>query len=105
MKTIKLLALAAFALALCGCQTLPGVLQKTIPVGTWKSIDATVGTVYGSAVVHADGVVNTGTILTATNLAVTISSPVQPILTVNAQGFALPSVVTPTTATNTIVAP
>jgi starvation-inducible outer membrane lipoprotein len=78
-------------LALCGCASLPSILQKDIPNGSYKNINFSAGSNWGSVVIAGDGVVKTDAELTATNLTVTISSPVQPIITYNMQGFAPPA--------------
>ena len=76
---------------LCGCASLPSVLAKHIPDGSYKQFNFSAGSNWGSVVIAGDGIVKTADLLTATDLTVTISSPVQPIVTYNMAGFAPPA--------------
>ena len=91
MKTTIALILSAAALALSGCVFTPtGAIAKYIPEGTYKNLNFQVGTNYGSVVIAADGVVKTDTTLTATDLTVTVASPVQPLMSFSSTGYAPP---------------
>jgi hypothetical protein len=78
-------------LALCGCASLPSILAKHIPDGSYKNFNFSAGSNWGSVVIAGDGITKTADLLTATDLTVTISSPIQPIVTYNMAGFAPPA--------------
>ena len=91
MKTLIASIFAAAALALSGCVFTPtGAIAKYIPDGTYKTLNFQVGTNYGSVVIAADGVVKTDTELTATDLTITVASPVQPLMSFSSTGYAPP---------------
>lgn len=87
MKTIVALIALILAASLAGCSTLTGDLQKAIPNGTWKEIDATVTGKFSATKFSAAGVVKTDTGMTAEELHVRHSNAWVPLIEFNAIGY------------------
>ncbi len=66
MKTIA----ALLALCLTGCGSLPSILEKSVPDGSWKTMKATVNGKVSSTHVEGANVVKSGKSITAENLHV-----------------------------------
>lgn len=89
--------LAAIAgICLSGCGTLHGDLRDAIPNGSWETVTATINGKFSSTQVEAQGVVKSGTILTAKELHVRHSNAWVPLIEYRATGFQPPPASTAT---------
>jgi hypothetical protein len=84
---MKILFVLILGLLFSGCASLPGDLKKSIPNGTWATIDVTVTGKFSATKITGEGVVKDGDSITAKELHISHSNAWVPMIQINATGY------------------
>lgn len=88
---MKPTAIFLVSLTIAGCSSLPGILEKGIPDGKWKEVDATVNGKFSSTTIKGTNVSKDGKTITAGDLYIRHSNTWMPLVEFRGTGFLAPS--------------